>query len=492
MGVASVLKSDPVRLARVLMDSRDDTIRMEQSRARRLMLEDNAEMVIRRVINKTFRDESVKRRVYDYAAMARSQSIFKRVVNELARPVYMIPPVRSITPDEDQSRFGQIASECRLDCIMDNALRLSLAQNTSFVFGRFSPRLDRMILQVVPADAARVIADPDDPLEMLAFMYDYEVMLRDGTKVLWHAFWDDTVKFQLDHNGNIASKVEPNALGKIPVVAIHSAPRYASYWNSTAGDDLYESQNACSLLTLLAMRKLKARGFRAVAFTGDAVNIPKGQIWDEESAIFVPEGATLQELGSEADASNYLRMIESISLAVAANHGISRVRLNQDGNVAGSDVGLMEQRAEIIKFMRHAEIDLFGLIKDLSREMDEGRRLSADASMSIDFGELTQRVDPKVDLEIWKLKRLDGVANVLDQIKSENPEIRSDDEAWSELERNLQAESEYVRRIRALNIPADASTREPGKNPEENGAMGPMVRDAERDEHGDLMEDVGY
>lgn len=474
MGVRSVLKTDPVRLLRAQVDSREEVLRVMRSRSRRLMLEDNGEQVIKQVINKTFTDATVKSRVFAYASMARSCALFKRIVHELARPIYIVPPVRSVTPDDDQRRFDAIANTGKLDVVMDNATRLAIAQNTAFVMARYGgERLDRLVLQVIPADTSHVIPDPEDPLEPLGFAYDYQVLLRDGSAVIWRNYWDDEETWSVDHNGNLATPIVRHELGRIPVTAIHAAPRYSEFWNMTSGDDMVEGDNACSLLTMLSVRKLKARGFRQLVLQGDMVAFPKSQVWDEESAIMAPEGSSVIELGQEADAANYMAMIDSITRTVAANHGISRARLNQESTGTASDIGLMEQRAELLKVTRYAEQDLFEVIKVVSRAFGDDRTLSAEATMkSIDYGEVTQRTDPQTDLAVWETKRRRGIANVLDQIKYENPEIRTNAEAWEELERNLEAESQYVRRIRELNMPMNADVENPGKTPEENGADG--------------------
>lgn len=477
MGVRSVLGADPVILARNLVDSREDLNRIERQQSRRLMLGDNFESVIKRVIQRTFTDPTVRERVNSFASMARAENIFKRVCQEKARPIYIVPPVRMLDNEADQGRFNAIAEAGGLDCVMDSACLLSLAQNTSFVLEHYNQRLDRIVYQALPADAVRVLQDPDDPLRMLGILYDYEVLLPDGTTVAWRAYWDDEVRFVLNHNNQLAGPVAEHDLGRIPAVAIHSTPRWGSFWNVHSGDDLFESQCAVSMLTLLALRKLKARGFRQIVLQGDMLNFPKGQVWDEESGLQVPEGSSVQELGQEADAANYLEMIRALMNDVAANNGISRARLNQENSSSSSDVGLLEQRAEIVKFMRLAELELFDLTKQVSREFGDERTLSEGARMSIDFAELAQKVDPKADLEIWEMRQKAGVASVLDQIKADNPDIKTDQEAWDEFDRNLVILSQKVLRMRALNESPGATQEQPGQSPAANGALGPAVRD---------------
>jgi len=481
--VSSVLKVDPVRLARAVLASPEDESRRAHQRRRRALFEDDGEAVIKDEINRIFSDPTVKQRVYGFARLAKSQNLAKRIIMELARPAYVVPPVRTVDPADEQERFSRLVTESVTDERMSHGLVMGLVENAAFVQDRYVARLGRVVTSVVPADCVAVVQDPDDPLLEMALIVDKPVLKTDGTRVLWRVYWDDEVKFQLDESGNVVPfakggpAVTPHGLGRIPFTAVHTVTRTgADYWNLTSNDDLFETQKAVSLLMLLALRKLKARGFRSLIVTGDLRNFPKGQLLDEEVPIQAPEGTQVTETAEEAAAKNYLEMIEALEMRAAANRGISRARMNQDK--AGDDTGLMEQRGGTIQIMRPVELARFEVLKAISREYpDPARRLSPEATMAIDYGEIEHRVDPKEELEIWEARRRMGVASVLDQIKATNEEIKTDEGAWQELDRNLWAEAEFVRRRRALNIPEDMTAQEPGQDPRLNGAMETPVRE---------------
>lgn len=480
MGVRSVLKLDPLRLARDVLETAEDKHRRVLMAERRAIYEDDSESSTKNEITRIFNDQTVKNRAYPYAKMAGSFSLAKRVINEKARPVYIIPPVRAVKNQVDQPKFTLISNETGLDDKLPQALAFGLAQNHSFLQTRYVARLKRTVLSVVPADCVSVIADPDDPHLMLALTYDKRVWV-DGKWQTWSVYWDDEVRFDIDHNGN---KREPqggekHSLGLIPFVHICPVPRVGGqFWNVTSNDDLFATQKAGNLMTLLSLRKLKARGFPSLVVSGDIRSLPKGQLLDEEVPLLAPDGTDIKDLMNDANAQNYLDMLSALESRAAANNGISRARLNQEKD--GDDTGLMEQRAEMIKVMRPVEIALFEVFKAVSQEYpDPERRIPMDAEMTIDFGELTMRVDPKAELEVWDMRRKMGVANVLDQIKASNPEIRNDEEAWAELKANMDAEAEFIKQRRALNIAEDANNQEPGQDAAANGAMGPAVRDGE-------------
>lgn len=481
MGVNSVLHWDPIRTAREFLASSDERARKAIAQRRRLLLEDNTDQVVRDEISRLFTDATVKDRVMMFAHLAKSVTLFKRVIHDMARPVYLVPPTRTVEPESKQEAYSSIVTETDLDAVAPKWLTTALGTGAAFAYPRFVPRLSRFVIDVIPADAATVIPDPDDPCAELAVIYDKPVWSASGKCETWHVYWDDEISFQLDAQGNLrpfeegGELVRVNTFGRIPIVSLHPYDRLGKYWNVTAVESLVEANMAVCMLTTLALRKLKARGFNQIVVTGDAMRFPKGQAMDEESAILAPDGTSVTELANVADAANYLSLIEAIENRAAAEYGISRARLNRERQDT-DDTGLTEQRAEMVKLMVSAERRLFEVVQLISGETTD-RQLPADARMSIDFGEYQFRTDPQSELAVWETKRRMGVRNILDQVKAENPEVRTDPEAWDEVDRNLAAEAEYILRRRALNIPDDADVNNPGQNPADNGALGPAVRD---------------
>lgn len=481
MGVADVLKWDPVRATRDWVTSQNETARRLIAQRRRFLYEDNASQPIRDELNRIFTDATVKNRVMMFAHLAKSVTLFRRVIKELARPVYLVSPVRSVMPESANEAFQRVITETCLDMCTSKWLTTALSTTAAFAHVRYVERMDCMCVDIIPADAVTVIPDPDMPCKELAIIYDKPVYLPDGSQVVWRVYWDDKVTFQVDERFVLqpfeagGPVFRENPFGRIPIISLHPYERLSTYWCPTAGESLVEANMGVATLTALALRKLKARGFNQIVVAGDAMRFPKGQAMDEESAILAPEGTQVTELANVADAENYLKLIEAIENRAAAEYGISRARLNREKQDA-DDTGLTEQRAEMVKLMTMAEMELFEVVKLVSAETSD-RQLPADAMMSIDFGEYQYRVDPKSDLEVWDQKRKMGVRNLLDQVKAENPEVRTDADAWVEVDRNLEVEAEYIRRRVERNIPADGNVMAPGQNPEANGAMGPMVRD---------------
>src|SRR6185436_1601247 len=134
-----------------------------------------------------------------FVPLVASQAIFKRAVNEVARTAYMVPPTRRLNPPSQQDTFAALADEININDVMDRGVRMAVACNASFLVPRYVPRFERIIVDVVPPDVVTVIPDPDDPLCMLAFIYDKSVWNSAKKQwVTWRVYWDDTITFQFD------------------------------------------------------------------------------------------------------------------------------------------------------------------------------------------------------------------------------------------------------------------------------------------------------
>lgn len=503
MGVQEAYGVDPVAMAKAVLPppgdlapvnesdwpSTDQNVEERQRRQkafeRRLMYQDRGDAMVRVLIDKLFDDPGVKERVNRFVPLARSESIFKFFTDEIARTAYMLPPRRRIEPAdaEQEKRWKAIEIELQLNARMDMAARMALACNSAFLYTRYVERLDKLMVDVITPDRVTVIPDPEDQLSAVAIIYDKPVWnAATGAYEVWRVYWDDMINFQFDATGNLTPfqaggnpKPQEHNLGRMPFVAIHATPRSGNYWDYTTGDDLAEAQRACSLLQILSLRKLKAKGFRQLAVEGNVAGFPKGQTFDEEIIVMVPEGASLQDIGTDADAENYMALQERIKLGIAASRNVNRRRLNAEGQV--DEQGLAEQRAGVLKFMAPAEVEEFEVIKLVSREKPS-LALSPDLKMYPDFGNVPLRVDRKAVLEIRDIERKAGLRTVIDDIIEDNPAY-SVEEAEAELEDNIETQSQWVEKIRALNMSQKADAAEPGQSPEENGRMGPKVRDKE-------------
>lgn len=466
-------------LAKDLLKSPVEIARKAEANKRVKLLLDDKNGILQSLIDRVFDEQAVKSRFNKFIRVAKSQSPFKRVVNLISRPVYATPPVRTVRPSAAQGDFETIAAESRMNDRLDLVTHLANGCNHALLYPRYTPSLERVEIDVLTPNMVSVLPNPESPLTALAVIYDYPVS-RDGRTVCYSIYVDDAETFTLDENGMLVpGSRRDHGYRRMPFVWAHRTERFGTFWDSTSGDDLVSADEQCSLLVLLSMRLLKTQGFNQLLVSGDTANVAKDQVLDEENALVAGEGVSISQLPTKTDASHYLAMLEATKRDAAANRGVSLNRLNEVGSGTEAEQGLLEERAEAVKMMLRVEMDLFDVIKMIS--VDRGLPIDEDATMVIDFPELEGSYDRKTELEIADTERKAGLRNFLDDIKRKNPEIRDDAEAMLEFKRNIEINTEAYKLLRELNLSSNADAEKVGQTAEQNGAMGPKVRDGKMD-----------
>ena len=487
MGVRAVLRDDPARIVQNVLTRSEEIERRKRFYRRICLYTDNAEKVIKEEIDNTHTDNEVRARMRGFAHLAVAQAPLKRVVNETAKPVYAVPAIREIDPESQQDAYAKMALEVRLNERMDSALRRGGATNHAFVYTRYVERLDRAVARVITPDQMAVIPDPDDPLVALAYVYDRRVWDPRNQRWMTHyVYWDDEITFELDHDKQMVGQPRKHGLlfnGKpeMPFVAIHFTDRSCDYWDTDTGNDLVAGDLQAKIVELWKLRTLKSQSFAQMVAEGATHNMPKGQTLDPENVLLSGGGVTLKTLDNKTDVDNFIKAEDAIGANAAASRGVSRARMNQDGDDS-NERGLMEWRADMMKIMFGAEHDQFRIMQVVSQEYpDPSRRISMDAKLAyVDFGEIQHRVDRKTQLAIRKEERSMGLRSWIDDILEDQPELMGNREnAKSEGLRNMADEAFFVEQRRALQIHKDATVDEAGQDARDNGSMGPKVRDGE-------------
>lgn len=472
MGLYEVLGRNPVEVASAAVQDQSERERRRLAREMMDLYQDNREHILMTEIERSFKSSEVKERLAPFVRMACSHSLVKRVVDEIAKHTYNPAPTRFFKKTEDSEAYNGLAEEMRLNAKMDLAVRIARASNHAFLFPRISDRFGA-VLDVMDASQVTVIPDPGDPCRPLALIYDTAV--GDET---WYVYLDDTITFtfSLTDKGlaEVKIPVRDHGAGMLPVVCIKLRETWGGFWDSTSGRDLRNAQVAVDLLTALTLKLHKSQGERQIVVQGDTMGMATEQVLDGESVFVAQDGTSVTTLDLVTNATHYTDTINGIILSISAAYGISKNRLNAEGvNDPAGDVALLERRAETIRVFTEAEHKLVKIMRVLSQKHPEFK-LSSEPDFAIDFHEMEVRMSLKDQVEIWDLLEKHALHSPVDSIRALNPEITSDDEAWAEFERNLEHRGRKIRLLRELNAPEDAAN-DPGKSPQDNGAMGPRV-----------------
>jgi hypothetical protein len=483
MGISSVLGADPVKLFWDTITSSQDRMRRERAAQRMRLFRDESANALRAQFQRIFKSYDRRTRVEAFLSLSTCLALFKRIVNEVSAPVYNPPPTRFLRRATDQVVFERIGEKVRLNKRMDLLTRVSTAQGAAALMWRTSQRLGP-ILDVIGSHMWTVIPDPEDATRELGFAYAKWAMI-DGTARLHWACWDDELAFELNERGQVVGMPLTRATGHpgfIPAVTVHMLERTgADYWEATSsGSDLEAAHDALGYIVTMTLRGHHTQGHQQPGLNGDPANFPRGQILDGENILLAGEGNTLTNLWNSWDPASNLKTAEFIIRTVAANYGVDLERLNAKVGAQASGLALLERRAETLETMYEAEVRSFRMVEPLSRaSADPELRLAEGAELEdIAYPDLSAKTDREAQLRIRKEERKLGYRSVVKDKLEDNPELRGNRaKAWAEVIRDMEDEAKYIELRRAMGIDTNASATEPGQPQEQNGAMGPAVRD---------------
>lgn len=483
-----------------LITSSEEKIRWARASKRTQLYKDDFYNLIKDAIAQVFEDGAVRNTLLHLAPFIGSSSFLKRISDEKARPVYSRTPTRRVLPDgeeieipdagmgddfetevpPEQVAWNELCEEMDLDPKMDLVARLLEVHNDLWVFVRYVEELG-MILDVVTPDMCSVLTDPDDDTRALAVLVVTKCVQGSPYEF---TCWDDKQTFKLNVDGRI-SDVKPHQFGCIPGIDIHRRARWGCFWDSTTGNDVVACSEISMLYDLIVFKKIKAQSHLQLTYEGDLANLVKEQVTDEHSILVANGGSGTSKgftvLDLQSDPEKIIKAKLDLQNSTAANHGISLDRMNQKSNDLGEDLALKERVTELAKVMGCAENRLFKLVKTMIRENPTYQgRLSDEDKLLVDFGQFNNRVDRTTQLAIRQAERSMGLRSGVDDVLEDNAEFGQDREkAKQYIELRMAEEAVIVLRRRALNIPADVVTQQPGEDPEFQGALGPAVRDGQ-------------
>jgi len=278
-----------------------------------------------------------------------------------------------------------------------------------------------------------------------------------------------------------------NPIGELPFVFIHKSPHHPHFWDQSTGEDLIQ-------LTLKTGRQqtymnylLKMSSHKQLVVAGEDIPKVESQLLDPGAIVKIRAATpSFQLVDWQVDFTKLQSVIDADEIRAAASRGINAEKLRktsyQTSSVAElSERGLVERRERNEEIFKEAEAEYYRKFCLIAKMHNIPNAPDPNVQLEVIHAPITYPTDPMANLEFAKQKASVGASSLLDLILQDHP-TWSEDRALDYLTRNIEQLSEIQNIKSARNIPADLSNE--SMTAEQNGAMGPVVRDSKPTEPG--------
>lgn len=424
-----------------------ERLRRERHARRNNLYRDGGCDYMRSVIDRVFRDDTVKALRKEWVEHARFSNSLKRIVDEVST-VYSEPARRTVEgPEANEAAFRKLLHAMKFDEVMEHANRM-LNLHRAILIGprvRASSGNDReVVVDVITPDNAFAISDPNDPSRIIAWGIKVEYRSArkpDGWRVpAWHV-WNDHESRYFDDKLAPCGPATPHGLGVCPLVPVSfHAEAIAGFWPGEEGEDLVAAQVAIWMANILLLKETKS-ATKQTTISGDVSAAPRGQSMDTETPSQFPEGVSATTVDMSMDTSLFTDAADHALARVGNNYGLSMGALTHQGVQSAEARELMLEplrhiRRKQIKTFRRVERSTVVLLAIILAADAPAMKFDA-AGFRVNFGEPQVLQSEAERISTFKERQALGTDNIVDFMRQQDPDLESDAEALAALRRNF-------------------------------------------------------
>jgi hypothetical protein len=313
--------------------------------------------------------------------------------------------------------------------VMKKANRLTkLCKTTALKVGWHN---DHPMLDVVTPNVLDAVHDgyPEEPIELIVTkpgIREQDTTYADWTATTYRLF--DYRGQPMTISGN-ANGVNP--YGILPFVPVFDRNPDDEFFLS-GGDDLIEAQRAVNVALANLWRAIELQSHGQAWASG----LPAGDVVraGPDRTIALPADGKFDFAAPNTPIEGVLKAIEfMVKQTAVANDLAANVFEIDPAAESGAaklveNLDLMEARADDIELWRQYEGLLFEVVKRVANT-HKPNSIPEQATINIDFGELSQGTDENTLLDTYK-KRIDlGIWSPVDALMADNPDIRTREDA---------------------------------------------------------------
>lgn len=466
----------PLTLQQIKAKIAKDQDRKIRFKQRLNILNDDLKPVITSELSRMFAPETFEDMRY-YVDV--SNNLAKRVCSEISL-VYKDEPQRKVTPKSHDKRYQEIVAQMRLDAKMQRVNYYLNGLNDLIlmpaIYGTPTQMTDdgvifknRMDMNILTPDRVTVFEDEDDPTTIQALAIEDRFIDESGKEVTLYYFWSPLEHYVLNHEfqkqnivGN-EQQLNPywefNQEGAFhPFIPLHNSERCYSFWDETSGTDLFEATKSLAIKNTFIYFMFPMQ-FKQMAIQTDTIdaNQPSVKNPQVKSPLHVIQtNGQTQVLDWQSQLTQLKEMVESQLYQVGSAYGISaenfKLTASETSGFARmiSKERLMEIRQAQVKNYRNIEQAIFETSAIANNLYSLGNEITDSAKLTVDFIDPEFDSPPLEELAVVEKKMSLGITNILEVIKADNPDIKTDEEAEEVLQKNLEVRNRVQSKFSGL------------------------------------------
>jgi hypothetical protein len=439
-----------IQEAEMKIKCKSDTERRAESFERKNILRDNLRSIIHTQLALMFSPQTYEDMKHYVDA---TNNVMRRVMREIST-VYASEPMRTITPKGNQKRYEEIMQAMGMNQKLQTANMLLNGLNDIII--QITVMGGTLDFNILTPDMVTVFENKDNPQVLDAIMIEDAYCDENGQTQRQWIYWSPTRHFIVDRDfrkkaisGN-EEMVNPYAEQNIlldkfyPFVVSHASTRENCFWDRYTGRDLVDATKLVAIQSTFRNFMVPMQ-FKQLSVKMTGVDERQGTTKSNQIKspldILTTNGEA-QVLDWQNDLKQIGDQIQAQIFAIAGNYGISAENFKLTAQAVSGFARkvarerLDEIREEQIKIWRQVEGELFDAIR-MANNVYGFAPIADTAKFSIDFAEPKQMENETEVIDVQKEKIALGVMSLLDIIKNENPDVKTDEQAEEILQKNL-------------------------------------------------------
>jgi len=430
------------------------------------------------LIDKLFKDPTVRELRKSFIPFARFNNALKRLVNEMAT-THSEPAKRMVGDDGENEKYQSALEAVLIDEQMLQVSRLLNLHRSLLVGFRVrklgyetdAPR--EPVLDIVTPSNVRAITHPNDESRVVAWLVRvcHKTARSSGNEPKW-TLWSDHESLQLrDDLSVIGDSHQIHDLGVCPWVPVTLGPPSAGFWPGSEGEDMVAGHLAIWLQNIFLMKESKS-ATKQTMIQGDGTAMSRGQAADSEVPNELADGQSATTVDMSMDLSMFRDTADHVLSHLAQNYGMSPALISHQGVQSAEARELMRMPLKEIRRQQQIPMRRFerqlAIVMSMVLAVDHPELAFGIDGWRIEFAEAETPLDPMSEMMLFEKRDSKGLDNAVLYLQRRHPGLTVEG-ALDMIANNVLVKTEIQRLMRPFMMISGAlgASSPDGKTPEE-------------------------